>query len=151
MPTWLSGFVCAFHHATPGSSPKHTFMLFSIYICIVSRTNINENEGKFGHFNKKTYSFIFSNLKKLVAWPIPIFNHNHQSSSERPFSSFRWKLKFFIVNFYCTMTKTTTTTTTTTTMTMTTTTTVFNNNLWSRQTAAAALSPKTIQRFTIPS
>ena len=28
----LSGFACAYHPATPGSSPKHTINVFSIYI-----------------------------------------------------------------------------------------------------------------------
>ena len=28
VPPWLSGFICAFHPATPGSSTKHTIYAF---------------------------------------------------------------------------------------------------------------------------
>ena len=37
VPPWLSGFVCTYHSATLGSSPKHTVYVFIIYsqICAI--------------------------------------------------------------------------------------------------------------------
>ena len=35
VPPWLSGFICAFHPATPGSSTKHTIYAFiNVYFTI---------------------------------------------------------------------------------------------------------------------
>ena len=54
VPLQLSGFVCAFHPATPGSSPKHTIYAFSIYIVQIVYLSLelecekNENKTKRG-------------------------------------------------------------------------------------------------------
>ena len=49
VPPWLSGFVCAFHHAALGSTPKHSIYAFIIYSeicpCVVKK---NENKPKRG-------------------------------------------------------------------------------------------------------
>ena len=47
VPSQFSGFVCAYHTATQGSSPKHTIYTFFHlqylrYICHVKRTKINK-------------------------------------------------------------------------------------------------------------
>ena len=53
VPPQLSGFVCAFHHAAPGSTPKHSIYAFIIYSenlyyicpCVVKK---DENKPKRG-------------------------------------------------------------------------------------------------------
>ena len=50
----LSGFVCAFHPAAPGSIPKHTiyayvYMLIS-ELCHVEKTKINKEKLGLAHF-----------------------------------------------------------------------------------------------------
>ena len=56
----LSGFVCAYHPAAPGSSPKHTiyafsFIVFVLYLSFEKNKN-KQKEAGFGHFfNKASY------------------------------------------------------------------------------------------------
>ena len=54
MPPWLSGFVCAYHPAAPGSSPKHTiygFIVFVLYLSCEKDEN-KQKEAGFGLFKK---------------------------------------------------------------------------------------------------
>ena len=59
----LSGLVCAFHPAAPGSTPKHTIYAFIIYsqicaIIVFALWEKNENKQKeavFGPFFKKQF------------------------------------------------------------------------------------------------
>ena len=52
VPPWLSEFVCAFHPATPGSSPKHTIYTLKhlkLNLCIVKGTKINKKRPGLAH------------------------------------------------------------------------------------------------------
>ena len=54
----ISGFICAFDPAAPGSSPKHTFYAFIIYsqICaifVMWKEQNKQKEAGFGPFFKK--------------------------------------------------------------------------------------------------
>ena len=50
VPPYLSGFVWAFHPATPGLSPKHTIYTLSIYIWLVhcEKDEIKQEEAGIG-------------------------------------------------------------------------------------------------------
>ena len=64
VPTYLSGFVCAFHPATLGLTPKHTIYAFIVYsqtcalfvLVLWKKRKINEKEAVFGPFKKHYYS-----------------------------------------------------------------------------------------------
>ena len=54
VPPWLSGFVCTYHPAIPGLSPKHTiyafsFIVFVLYLLCEKNKN-KQKEAGFGHF-----------------------------------------------------------------------------------------------------
>ena len=69
VPPKLSGFVCTFHPAAPGSTPKHAINAFSIIVKFVlylsmwceKRTKINKKEAGFGPFFNN-FSFYTHNL-----------------------------------------------------------------------------------------
>ena len=74
MPPLFSGFICAYHPAAPGSSPKHTIYAFISYsqivcfICHVKRTNI---KGRVWPIFKKKLDRISYDHKIFNIWPFP--------------------------------------------------------------------------------
>ena len=59
VPSWLSGFVCAYYPATPGSSPKYAIYAFIISCKFLLYFSCEKNENKhkeagFGPFLKKS-------------------------------------------------------------------------------------------------
>ena len=77
MPPQLSGFVCTFHPAAPGLSPKHTIYAFSIDIVQIVNLllelecEVNENKQKEAgigpiFFEKKTCNIFNYSLFSLT-------------------------------------------------------------------------------------
>ena len=60
----LSGFVCIFHPAAPGSSPKHTIYAFSNLFmnCVVWKDENKQKEAEIGPF------FIKTNIQMKEMW-----------------------------------------------------------------------------------
>ena len=72
VPSWLSGFVCAFQPAAPGSSPKHTNLCFHQFIfelCQEKKTEIKKHKeaGIWPNFLKKESQD--QQVHVLGAWP----------------------------------------------------------------------------------
>ena len=63
VPPYLSGFVCAFHPAAPGSSPKHSiFTLISLLNCIIWKRKNREKEDGIGPYFQKTIQLTDSDV-----------------------------------------------------------------------------------------
>ena len=71
VPPQLSGFILAYHPATPGLSPKHTIYTFIIivnlcYISHAKRRKINKKRPDLAHFLKTINSYHRSLSSKLT-------------------------------------------------------------------------------------
>ena len=57
MPPELSGFVCAYHIAAPGSSPKHAIYAFSFIVFVLhlsyEKNKNKQKEAGYGPFKKR--------------------------------------------------------------------------------------------------
>ena len=78
-----SGFVCNFHPAAMGSSPKHTIYAFSIYICHlnwnVKRTKIIKKRPGLAHFflkkNNVSIIYLLEYVRRVIAQQTKIFRY----------------------------------------------------------------------------
>ena len=80
----LSGFVCTYHPAAPGLSPKHTIYAFS-FIVFVLYLSFEKNENKhkevgFGPFFKTKFNLVYL-LRKFLPL-IKYTNQTHHCATE---------------------------------------------------------------------
>ena len=57
VPPWLSGFVCAYQPAAPGSSPKHTIYAFIFVVEFVLLLSCEKQKKGMAHLKKIIQAF----------------------------------------------------------------------------------------------